>query len=75
MGRMETDEIADGPAFLEQIANPPIGEYAFDEILAQPRIGEASFLFDRQLREAREQRLREEADADRACPVPCRCRP
>src|SRR5450631_2785009 len=62
--RMKADEVADRPPFLEQIAQPAIGDHALDEILTHPRIAEASLLLDRQVREAGEQRLREEADAD-----------
>ena len=56
------------PAFqrdAKQPAQPPVGEHAHDEVLAQPRVAEAPLLLDRQVREPLEQGLGEEAPARR----------
>src|SRR4249919_3857527 len=47
---MEVHERAQVPAAAEQAAKPPVGEYALDEVLPQPRIRQAPFLFDRKRR-------------------------
>jgi hypothetical protein len=50
VGRVKRDEATEVPAPAEQAAKPPVGEYAFDKVLAQPRIRQAPFFFDRKRR-------------------------
>jgi hypothetical protein len=44
---VEADQIADGPADVEQIAQPSVGEDPLDEVLAEPAVREPAFFFDR----------------------------
>jgi low affinity Fe/Cu permease len=60
---MEGHEIGGRPSGPEQAPQPLEGEDPFDEILPQPRIGEAAFFLDGQRRHPGNQRGREQSPA------------
>ena len=63
VGGMEPDEITDRPAPLEQAAHPLVCEHSLDEVLAQSRIRQPSFLLDRKRRQPPGQGGGEDASA------------
>ena len=60
---VKDDQRTNRPAAAEQRAQPLIGEHALDEVLAQRRIVQAPFLFDRQIRHRADERLGEQPAA------------
>ena len=49
VGRVERHERAEIPLAAKQIAKPPVREHPLDEVVPQPGIREAAFLFHRQV--------------------------
>ena len=57
---MKPDERRRPSSAVKQAAQPPVGEHPLDEDIAEPRIGQPTFFFDGQVREALDERRGEE---------------
>ena len=49
LSAVEADEFTDGPTRAQQLPQTPVREHAFDEVVAENRIGEPAFFFNRQV--------------------------
>jgi hypothetical protein len=57
---VKAHKIADRPARAQQAAQPPVCEHPLDEVVAQPRVGQSTFLLDGQVGEGLDERCGEQ---------------